>query len=336
MAPIDYFLHKPNYNRIMCLALDDFDEEPPIGQAVDPVKAKDLTSCNLAVNELFKGEWDFTKNDLYKMLVDNSCEHELNFLYFSNSSKIKKIDYNIVFYIFKILMVGDKIGLSNISENESHNDVLMEANYTHTMLALARKVHFWLGEKDEDSPSMLSKSIYPGIEYFGYYNSSNIRIIVYPKRIDDAVEKLQNQQCVLRGYDKEEARKILYAIVIIHLLAQALMDSTNRLFWEDMSGSNTSPVMRLDKKENSGQKLYEKIESSSHLLMEKSLANMITLSYFNAFSEQFQTCDYKAVRELISIQPDAYKFGILQYDYLKPNWKIWRESKKNFAVVCKK
>lgn len=99
--------------------------------------------------------------------------------------------------------------------------------------------------------------------------------------------------------------KLLYAIVIIHELAHAMMD--NNL------DDSTLPKT-----------LYAKA-------MEESLANCIVLKLFH----DFDLDNYEKVREWISKrQPIIYRFGINQYD-ADTDWTKWRNSNKDKMSALK-
>ena len=321
-----------------CLSLDDFEDNDRDIQTQThaPISVKVPTSSMLKTCQMLNGSLtEKETEELLEELKQNHHESILNFSYFRNLSKEKRLDYDIVFYIFSILSTGDKVGLSKLPDEVPNDDSFDKVSYKYFMLSLARKIHFWLADENEMLPSGKAED-YPSIGYFGYYNSKEQGIILYPKRIDNAVETLQKQEGVLKGLsNNENARKALYAIVIIHLLAQAMLDYTNLLSAKYERG-DTSPLGQLFKREEDGKKLYEKIEPESYLLMEKSLANMLTLYYFDEYSKRFKKCDFNEVREFISIQPDAYKFGLIQYDSLKPDWRLWRASKKDLKIFCKK
>ena len=320
--------------RCQNLALDDF-EDIEIPPQFNPIITDDRTmefrvKINRMLNSSFNGK---ETKDLLNELKNNHCENLLNFSYFNGLPKDKRLDYDIVFYIINIILAGDKVGLSELSNEVPYEDCFDKISYKCLMLSLAREILFGIADEDEMLESRIAED-YPSIGYFGYYNSEQPHIVLCSKRIDEAVETLQNQEHVLRGFPtKEDARKALYAIVIIHLLAQAMLDSTNRLSLEK---GDRIPTVQLCKKEEGKKMLYEKIEPESYLLMEKSLANMLTLNYFNEYSKRFEKCDYKEVREFIFHQPDAYKFGLIQYDYLKPDWRLWRDAKSNLKIFCKK
>ena len=62
--------------------------------------------------------------------------------------------------------------------------------------------------------------------------------------------------------------------------------------------------------------------------MEESLANMITLQWF----EKFDHSNYKKVKSFIETQPEIYKFGINQFE-AGVDWTKWRDSKKMHKLL---
>jgi hypothetical protein len=67
-------------------------------------------------------------------------------------------------------------------------------------------------------------------------------------------------------------------------------------------------------------------------LMEESLANMITLQYFDQLGKP-ELVRYGEVREWIDLQALPYRFGLDQYDILKPDWQAWRKAKGNSKFI---
>ena len=124
-------------------------------------------------------------------------------------------------------------------------------------------------------------------------------ILINPEKIQKAAE----------GSGIEES--LLCHIVIIHELAHAIMDSTNKL------NENGDFVKE-------GQQV---LFTEADKYMEESLANMITLQYF----EKVCPLNLDCVKNFVSQQPDAYKFGITQYETIKPSWQVWRDNKSTFA-----
>lgn len=146
-----------------------------------------------------------------------------------------------------------------------------------------------------------SKQKFP-TEYFGYYDSYNEEIVLCSERISKAPAELEKLH---RNITSRE----LYVVVLVHALAHALMDPT--------MGKNYQ-YQPLIRKENGF--------SEREVLMEESLANMITLQYFDQLGKS-DVVRYGEVREFIELQPLEYRFGLDQYDILKPDWHLWRKAK---------
>jgi hypothetical protein len=92
-----------------------------------------------------------------------------------------------------------------------------------------------------------------------------------------------------------------------------------------------------EEKSNQYQPLITTINKFSEReeLVENSLANMITLQYFDKLGKP-EVVRYGEVRELIELQSLPYKFGLDQYDILKPDWRLWREAKKTTKFIKEK
>jgi hypothetical protein len=159
--------------------------------------------------------------------------------------------------------------------------------------------------------SQYSKSNF-STEYYGYYDSYNTEIVLCPERISKAPAKLRkrNAQCNISSRE-------LYVVVLVHALAHALMDPTKAT-----EGSHTyQPLITT----NNG-------FSEREVLMEESLANMITLQYFEKLGKP-DVVRYGEVRELIEVQPLEYRFGLDQFDTLKPDWRDWRKAKDKTKFI---
>ena len=104
---------------------------------------------------------------------------------------------------------------------------------------------------------------------------------------------------------------LLCHIVIIHELAHAIMDSTNK----------------LDEQRTFVKEGKQVLHTEADKFMEESLANMITLQYFSELNKE----EFDEVKKFVSQQPDAYKLGLIQYETIKPSWEVWRENKSTFA-----
>ena len=147
-------------------------------------------------------------------------------------------------------------------------------------------------------------------EYLGYYDSYNAEIVLCPERISKRADKLLRQ-------NRHITSRELYVVVLVNALAHALMDPTKE-----------------EEKSNQYQPLITTINKFSEReeLVENSLANMITLQYFDKLGKP-EVVRYGEVRELIELQSLPYKFGLDQYDILKPDWRPWREAKRNTKYI---
>ena len=147
-------------------------------------------------------------------------------------------------------------------------------------------------------------------EYLGYYDSYNAEIVLCPERISKRADKLLRQ-------NRHITTRELYVVVLVNALAHALMDPT-----------------KAEGKSNQYQPLITTINkfTEREVLMENSLANMITLQYFEKLGQP-DVVRYGEVREFIELQSLPYKFGLDQYDILKPDWRPWREAKRNTKFI---
>jgi hypothetical protein len=147
-------------------------------------------------------------------------------------------------------------------------------------------------------------------EYLGYYDSYNAEIVLCPERISKRADKLLRQ-------NRHITTRELYVVVLVNALAHALMDPT-----------------KAEGKSNQYQPLITTINkfTEREVLMENSLANMITLQYFDKLGKP-EVVRYGEVREFIELQSLPYKFGLDQYDILKPDWRPWREAKRNTKFI---
>ena len=135
----------------------------------------------------------------------------------------------------------------------------------------------------------------------GYYKHDNEcgcygpHIVLCPENIE---REAKNQSL---------KKELVYLIVLVHELAHAMMDKK-----------------RTERIEGSLKSLYARA-------MEESLANMITLRWFNLFVDKG---DFNRVKGFIQHQPDIYRFGVKQYN-AKVDWTKWRDSYKNMHFLLK-
>jgi len=144
------------------------------------------------------------------------------------------------------------------------------------------------------------------MEYYGYYDSYNSEIVLCPERISKAPTKLKKHHCNITSRE-------LYVVVLVHALAHAFMDPTK----SEEKSYTYQPII-----------MTENGFSEREVLMEESLANMITLQYCDQLSKP-EVVRSGEVKEFIELQSLPYSFGLDQYDILKPDWRLWREAKRN-------
>lgn len=303
--------------RLRMLALDDFEDESIQNQEPVLIK-KSIINYDPKVDYLLyklpDGEGLHDEEEakwLFNQLREKHRENELNLGYHGNLHE--HIDYETIFYTCRVIAAGERDEISNLPDEEPCIKDFHKGSYRYWMWTLAQQMPIGIA-KPEEMPMQDTDGIYPP-EWFGYYNSIGPVIYLCPTRIKEAVEPLRKN-----GIHVDE--KLLTAYVIIHLLAHAVLDASNRL---DADG-------KLHKYDNKCQRV---LTDDADILMEESIANMITLSYFDSFMKETKTSDAKmafdTVKEYISIQPMPYKFGLTQYYLLHPDWrKIWHEHKHFF------
>ena len=150
-------------------------------------------------------------------------------------------------------------------------------------------------------------------EYYGYYDSYNSEIILCPERIINI-----NAPAELQKQHRHITSRELYVVVLVHALAHALMDPTKT------ESNKYQPLIRMVNG-----------FSEREVLMEESLANMLTLRYFEKLGKP-EVVKYGEVKEFIEIQSLSYSFGLDLYDILKPDWRLWREAKKTTKFIKEK
>ncbi|MBR1769265.1 MAG: hypothetical protein IJ748_02295 [Bacteroidales bacterium] len=206
------------------------------------------------------------------------------------------IDNKLLSYIEKVITIGDWAGkccLSNTNEHYNWRSIL------------AQQIPVRFVTRDQ-----MPKPIFDGdfsMETLGCYfslhtDTSYPLIFVCPDTIKETVNHLPVSE------------DILYAIVLIHEYAHAAMDPTNVLSEDGHF-----------KKKGKQEELHE-----MELFIEESLANMLTLQYFEVAGDE----DFAQVMTFMEKQPDAYKFGIDQYR-LGTDWRDWRNDKSAFHFLSK-
>lgn len=148
------------------------------------------------------------------------------------------------------------------------------------------------------------------MEYYGYYDSYNSEIVLCPERISKAPAKLKK-------HHRHITSRELYVVVLVHALAHALMDPSKT----EEKGYAYQPIITT-----------QNGFSEREVLMEESLANMVTLQVFAKLGKT-EVVRYGEVREFIGIQPLPYRYGLDQFDILKPDWRLWREAKRTTKFI---
>lgn len=140
-------------------------------------------------------------------------------------------------------------------------------------------------------------------------NNKDVTICICPELIESFAESV--------GIDKNTA----YAKVIIHEFAHAMMDEQKivKLY-------NDKPYLDYI---NSNRATLNPI---FHFVMEESIANCITLNKFHAATLDEKDTIINDVNKFIEHQPDAYKFGIKQFE-AKIKVCKWRTMKKKINAT---
>lgn len=301
------------------LALDDFDDEEPVQNIIHrQVEYRDYPREFLMLNYPFDNLSETIEEFLKKYQDYNK---EVNGDYIKLEEKIRtelkikdlrevkdNIDFETLLYMYCIIARGDIAGLSHISEATDKKidyDTFSDYNW---MLTLMKRISILLVDP-QNMPESPIKGEYPTESlgcYFslGQFNYPQPAIFLCPERIEEAAR------------NKNIDKKVLYSKVLIHELAHAIMDPTNELL------NNGILKQKV---------LGQKLGSDADVFMEESLANMITLQYFEAAKSIIGENDFERVKSFMEKQPEAYKFGITQYEKLHTDWREWRKNKSQIA-----
>ena len=305
-------------SRVCMPSLDDFGDEEPVQNIIHrQVQYRDYTRECLMLNYPFNNLSETIEEFLKKYQDYNK---EVNGDYIKLEEKIRAelkiedlrevkdiIDFETLLYMYCIIARGDIAGLSNISEaTDKKIDYNTFSDY-NWMLTLMKRISLLLVDP-QNMPESPIKGEYPTESlgcYFslGQFNYPQPAIFLCPERIEEAAR------------NKNIDKKVLYSKVLIHELAHAIMDPTN--IFEN--GTLKPKVSE------------QKLVSDADVFMEESLANMITLQYFEAAKSIIGENDFERVKSFMEKQPEAYKFGITQYEKLHTDWREWRNNKSQMA-----
>ena len=251
----------------------------------------------------------FEKPSFREMVQNNDIEVHIDLKSNDNSKAIRLIPgsgkNNTPTYIYAPLC---------ISCHPTIHDQMLSfniVNYINTIIINGDKTMpnlFWMSFLKNHIPVLIVPEGYipdsENDELGCYYSYSPILrdpiILLCPQRIEAAANDIfKILQSTAEPADINICRKVLYAIVLIHEYAHAMMDYTNVL-----EMGNTL----IDKPDFVKDGSHKK-KSENEKYMEESLANMITLQYFEATDKN----NIKIVEAFMEQQPTPYKFGIEQY-----------------------
>lgn len=298
-----------NFRRGASLAIDDFDDDMDIEvQRVGQVRHlldtrwRLINSCLLRIlnissdQQLKVEEINQYDSDIKEYIESEDETYKERYKELKNSFyTCMHVDPNICFYVMydvsKIIYMGDKNGFSSLSSCDD--------SQKYWMNTLLKSIPIKLVDKEQMPTPKIPGDL--SMEVLGYYVSKDND--TKKPLIGICPEKIK----LIASKHSIDAR-LLYAVVLIHELAHAAMDDTN------------TP-------ENIGKdKTKGKVLSDRDVAMEESLANMITLQYFEVAKHILGKDDYEKVRDFVNKQPSAYKFGITQYEIMKPDWRDWRNN----------
>lgn len=180
----------------------------------------------------------------------------------------------------------------------------------------------------------------PSMEYFGYYDSKENQIILYPERIKNATELFEGkgvhvtQQVTTSKPDT--TFYALYGMVFIHALSHAVLDRTNKI-------AEKGSIVKCD---NQYQKINSDLLSEEKVMlykfMEESVATIMTLYYYSKVNQQYKD----VLREWLSYLPQEYKIGLEQFDMLNNGsdlienycaaWRGRKKALKSYIVGVRK
>ena len=290
-------------NRGIKFALDDFDDDEELeGQISGKVNHGMSTPEYLQWTQLFNPCPPSSKPNRDIMDFRKTLRETLKIKSITN---YKNIDLEeIRFYTYCIIARGDVKGVSNISKEEKKEINSETESDFNWMLTLAKHISIILVD-DQNMPKSPIKGEYSTESlgcYFslGQFDYPQPSIFLCPQRITEAAKS------------KDIDEKVLFAKVLIHELAHAIMDPTNIFEYGTLKPKVSE----------------QKLVSDADVFMEESLANMITLQYFDAAKDINDVNDFEQVKSFMEKQPEAYKFGIEQFQ-LCTDWREWRNNKSS-------
>ena len=220
----------------------------------------------------------------------------------------------------------------NVIDSNKKFSELYQADKTETKKELC--IRF---AKEDELPKAEVGDL-PSMEYFGYYDSKENQIILYPERIKNAMELFEKKGVhVTRQVATSQPVTtfyVLYGMVFIHALSHAVLDRTNKIAEKgsivkcDYQYQNIDPDLLSEEKEKQQVILAQ--------FMEESVATIMTLYYYSKVNQQYE----RVLREWLSYLPQEYKIGLEQFDMLNNNGSdlienycaAWRGRKKALKI----
>ncbi len=299
-------------------ALDNYEDEEPQGQTNTPVGHEHGTK-----------EWlDYIENLKKVYNIGGLTEEEQDFV-------IPLLHTYQVNYTERAELITAEViaHFCNVIDSNKKFPELYQADKTETKKELC--IRF---AKEDELPKAEVGDL-PSMEYFGYYDSKENQIILYPERIKNATELFKKKRVhVTQQVTTSQPVTTFYALygmVFIHALSHAVLDCTNKIAEKgsrvkcDNQYQNIDPDLLSKEKEKQQVMLYK--------FMEESVATIMTLYYFL----QVDTQQYKVLREWLFYQPQEYEFGLEQFDMLNNGSDLienycaaWRERKKGLKIYC--
>ncbi len=356
MAPINYFLQKKNFNRVQCFNIDQLDiedNEEEFSLSKQQYKSKSMKqeyienllpeTCKKLLPKIGNNDDNYWKDKIemptpymitipsplygeepfFQRAKSKECNNSIQFTFKSPEfiysrlmvyccPDVKAIGDSTIRYIDAIMTKGDMnisqnypLGISGWDENENYNPFWMSylKRYVPVMLVPQEMMPVYPINDDQSMESLGC-----------YFPKKDIGPMIYlcPEKIE-------------RMSTKELPIMVLYAIVLMHEYAHAIMDETNVLSTPNIAGDvaccKRLPIKQLDINE---------------IYMEESLANMITLQYVESAIPEYS----ETIESFMKRQPAPYALGVDLYEANKNDiqidWRKWRTYKSNKTKTNRK
>lgn len=263
----------------MALALDDFDDEVVLNIKSKQVQNRDYTK-----------EWLDCISYLKKVYSNGGLTEEEQDFVISHLPVYKNINSEKVDEPIPAEVIAH---FCNVIDSNKKFPELYQADKTETKKELC--IRF---AKEDELPKAEVGDL-PSMEYFGYYDSKENQIILFPERIKNAPTMLEKKGIHVTS-------KALYGMVFIHALSHALLD------------------------------MISKIDTQESQFMDESIATMMTLFYYSQTKPNSN--QYKTLEEWFPIQSNACMAGFEQFKMfendkglMKKYWAAWMARKSKIT-----